>query len=61
MLSPEVISNIRGFLERVTLTGKEVPAFTQIQMALSMEEHLNKLPSAPQGPTVAAPPEALPG
>lgn len=42
MLSPAIIGNIRSFLERVQLTGKEVPAFNQVMTALAVEENTNR-------------------
>ena len=42
MLSPPIIGNIRSFLERVQLTGKEVPAFNQVMTALAVEENINR-------------------
>lgn len=45
MLNPAIIGNIRSFLERVQLTGKEVPAFNQVLMALAVEENAGRQPA----------------
>jgi hypothetical protein len=42
MLNAAIIGNIRSFLERVQLTGKEVPAFNQVMMALAVEENAGR-------------------
>lgn len=42
MLNPMVINNLRAFLERTQLTGKEVPAFNQVMMALAVEENAGR-------------------
>lgn len=39
MLPPDVIAAIRVFLERVQLSGKEVPAYTKVMMCLASEEN----------------------
>lgn len=40
MLNIQTISNLRVFLERVQLTGKEVPAYNDVLMNLAAEERL---------------------
>ncbi len=36
-MDTRIVQNIQTFLERVQLTGKEVPAFTEILIALNAE------------------------
>lgn len=38
MLTPEVTGNIRVLMERVSLTGKEVPIFNRIMLELARED-----------------------
>lgn len=49
MLTRQIIANIRAFMERAQLSGKEVPAYNEVVEALAAEEaRLNvPPPSAP--------------
>lgn len=54
MLTSPIIGNIRAFLERVQLAGREVPAYNEIMSALAAAEQ----PPIPLPPTV--PPDHAP-
>lgn len=53
-MKASIIQNIVGFLERVQLTGKEVPAYNETMQALGQEYQLATapppaIPAAPEG------------
>lgn len=56
MLTKEIIANIRAFMERGSLSGREVPAYNEIMTALAQEEARLLSPPSP-AVTPAAPPE----
>lgn len=53
MLNPVIIANIRAFMERVQLVGKEVPAYNQAMIALAVEENAARAPAVVQDVPVA--------
>jgi hypothetical protein len=52
-MKASTIQNAMAFLERVQLTGKEVPAFGEVMVALSQEYQRLTAAPAPQAPPAA--------